>query len=159
MRRLMALTLIAMSAACASGGGSNSPGVINNTRGMGNATAIETYEITSRILTMHQFEVEHEAGPPTIYFQTRWRERHPFEDEVRMGIDGARIRATVRARARSQTSLMGEFYNVDLAIEQQVRFNDSNAWEIRPATASAVAYAEEIAQDMRRALDVGVRRH
>jgi hypothetical protein len=158
MHRLMAVLLVAMSVGCASR--PSNLGVINQTRNMGNATAAETYEKTSLVLTMHQFEIEHESGPPSMYFQTRWRDRAPFEDEIAIGINGARIRATVTARKRSQTSLMGEFYAVDLVIEQRVRFINANIWvQDPPPTASAREYAEQIAADLRRELDIGVRRH
>jgi hypothetical protein len=157
MRKLtVAVALIMLAAAC--GGQRGTSSVAHFGRGLGLATAPETIEKTHRVLGLHQFDIEQDEGPPSIYIETRWKDRTPFADEQALGIDAAQIRAMVRARPRSTTSTLGEVYTVDMTIEQRVRLMGSMEWVHHTITAEARAHAAEIAEMLRRELDVGVRR-
>jgi hypothetical protein len=127
-------------------------------RGIGTATGPEAMDKTVQVLHLHQFELERHEGSPTIYIETRWRERTPFEDEQLLGISSAQIRAIMRGRPRSGTG-MGGLYTIDLTIEQRVRTDrNSEVWTNMVMTDQGRAYAARIAEDLRRELNVGVRR-
>jgi hypothetical protein len=153
------LALLALVGACASsGGGGSGTGGAHFARGIGVATATDLREQASRFMALHSFELYRDDGPPSIYIESRWRERNVFPDERLLGIDTAEIRATIRARPRSGTSGMGEVYNVDLIIEQRVRVPGEEEWNTDIITEQAEELAVSMAEDLRRNLNVGVRR-
>ena len=152
-RAILAAVMLCL--ACASGQ-SSPAGTFS--RNIGLATEAETVEMTRRILTLHQFEIRQEEPGPNLYVETHWRPRNPYADEQALGIVGAEMRAIVRARPRSGTSQMGQIYNVDMVVEQRVRTDPSSDWVMGTLTTSARSYAAELAEDLRTALDVGVRR-
>ena len=154
MQRLI-LACVVLSLACATGGSSPTGAFSQN---VGLATAVETAEMSRRILGLHQFEILEEQPAPNIYIETRWRERTPFADEQALGVVAAEVRAIVRARPRSGTSQMGQVYNVELRVEQRVRVPDSPEWVTGTMTRSARQFAADIAEDLRTALEIGVRR-
>jgi hypothetical protein len=156
MNRLVALLALTVLVGC--GGARGATNVAHFARGVGQGTAVETVDKSMRVLTLHQFELEREEAAPNIYIETRWRDRTPFADEQGLGINAAQVRAMVRARPRSTTSGMGEVYAVDLTVEQRVRLMGSNEWVAATVTPEARAFAERIAEDLKRELDVGVRR-
>ncbi|TVP48455.1 MAG: hypothetical protein EA350_03320 [Gemmatimonadales bacterium] len=142
---------------CASGGAGTS-GSSHFARGLGVATAADLNEHGNRFMALHSFELERDEGPPSIVMESRWRERNLFPDERLLGIEVAEIRATIRARPRSGTSGMGEVYSVDLIVEQRVRVPGESEWNTEISTAQAEELATTMAEDLRRNLNVGVRR-
>lgn len=155
MKRYMILAAILLLAGC---GARGSAGVAHFARGVGLATANDLAEASSRVFDLHQFEIEREEEAPNIYKETRWRARTPFDDEQALGVTAAQVRAIMRARPRSTTSALGSVYTVDLTVEQRVQTLTSDEWVSITVTPAARAYAERIAADLRRELDVGVRR-
>ena len=125
---------------------------------IGTATEVEIFEMTERVLALHQFEVERQQGAPSIYVETRWRDRTPFPDEAALAIEGAQVRAIVRARPRGNTSSIGVLYSVDMGVEQRVRVMGSDDWTHMKPTPAAAEYAARIIDDLKRQLEIGVRR-
>jgi hypothetical protein len=155
-RAVMAILAVVLVAGCAGSRGSAS--VAHFARGIGVATGPEAVAKSHQVLSLHQFEIEREEELPSLYIETRWRNRTPFEDESALGVEAAQVRALVRGRSRSPTSSMGELYTVDMTIEQRVRVRGTAEWAHVTATDSARAFAARIVEDLRRELDVGVRR-
>jgi hypothetical protein len=154
MRYSFVILAVALLAGCGSRGPTY---VAHFARGVGVASGPEAMEKANRVLSLHQFEVEREDGPPTIYIESRWRDRNPFNDEQGLGIEAAQVRAIVRARPRSGTG-MGELYTVDLTVEQRIRPMGATEWTHGTITTEARQYAARIAEDLKRLLDVGVHR-
>jgi hypothetical protein len=154
-----ALAVLTLAGGCASGGGGGStPGGSHFARGIGVASGPDLQEKVARFMALYAFEIEREEGPPSVYIESRWRERNVFPDERVLGISAAEIRATVRARPRSGASGMGEVYNVDLVIEQRVRVPGEVHWNSDAITPQAEELAASMAEELRRDLNVGVRR-
>lgn len=152
MKRVLLGLLVLTGCATLGGRGADA----NFSREVGRATAPEVWEGAHRVLTMHQFEIEQETGPPQIYIGTRWRDRAPFSDEMERGIDEAQVRAQIRATARSDTGL--ELYTVNLKVEHRVRNAHTDEWILMTASPKAEAYSDRIASDLRRILSIGVHR-
>jgi hypothetical protein len=142
---------------CASGSGGTS-GSAHFARGIGVATAVDLQDYGNRFMALYSFELERDEGPPSIVMESRWRERNVFPDERVMGIEAAEIKATIRARPRSGTSGMGEVYSVDLIVEQRVRVPGESQWNTEVHTPQAEELAATMAEELRRDLNVGVRR-
>ena len=159
MKRIAIVSLIVI---CAATVACSSRGVeANRTRfsqDVGTATAIDAYERTMRVIRLHQFQIEREIQPPNLYIETRWRERAPFEDERGLGISQAQVRVIVRGTSRSATS-KGELFSVNVAIENRVQLPFSTDWTEETASGQYRKYAQRIVDDLKRELEVGVRRY
>jgi hypothetical protein len=156
--RFFLLAAALAASACASRGGSPN-NALHFARGIGSGSASDVITRAHRVLALHQFEIYQEEAPPSIYIETRWRTRQPFEDEAMLGIDAAQTRAIVRARPRNATSAMGEAYTVDLTVENRVRVKGTEDWVHTTVTPQAEAFGKRIAEDLRTELNIGVRRH
>jgi hypothetical protein len=142
-------------AACATGGPQGNDARFE--RDIGTATLVDAYDRSMKVIRQHQFEIERESREGMLYVETRWRDRTPFPDEQALGIGAAQVRMLVRANQRSGTSL-GELYNVNITIENRVQLRGTMDWTETVATREYRAYAQRIAEDLRRELDLGVRR-
>jgi hypothetical protein len=117
----------------------------------------QIYEKAIRLVQLHQFDVEREARESGIYIETRWRPRIPFDDERSLGINTAQSRVIVRANLRNTTEL-GELYSVSMVVETRVQTPGSQEWSYAIATSQYREWAQKLTDDLRRELDVGVRR-
>jgi len=129
-------------------------------RGVGLGTPADIRQGTTRLLELHQFEIEIEGTDPDLFYLTRWRFRAPFPDEEVLGVRAAESRVTVRTRPRSTTSTAGTVHTIDVTVDQRVMTATSTDWIQITLTPDARAYAARILADFRREFDVGgVRRH
>lgn len=102
----------------------------------------------------------------TVYIETDWRSRAPFDDEAAAGADFARTRFVVRARRAAAA-----FYSVAITAENQVHMGapaDSvpiqegvgiDGWTTLPATPMFQTYVEEIMTEIELKVDAGLRTH
>lgn len=127
-------------------------------RAVGTATALDAYERSMKVIRQHQFQIERESRETGLYLETRWRSRVPFPDETALGINAAQVRVFVRGTPRSSTS-QGELFSVSIAIENRVQVAGSTDWTEATATRQYQDYARAIAEDLRRELEIGVRRY
>jgi hypothetical protein len=125
---------------------------------VGTATGRDAYEKATKIIREHQFVIEREVAGPSLYIETRWRDRTPFPDEVALGFHAIQNRLVVRGTPRSGSSL-GPLYAVSFTIENRVRIVDGGAWNDNVFTPQFRDYAQRISDDLRRELDVAVRRY
>lgn len=154
MKTLAVFCAISLTA-CASSGRTGG----NFTRNIGTATEAELLEMSHRVLALHQFEIERQEQGPSIYLETRWRNRVPFEDEAPLGVEAAQVRTIIRGRPRSSTSPMGLLYSVDIKVEQRLKVLSQADWVQNWHTRTAAEYAGRIVEDLRRELQIGVRRY
>jgi hypothetical protein len=154
-RSMVPLAAALLLTACAARGTDANLTRFDRTVGVG--TAIDIQEKVMRVLSLHQFVIEREQAAPNIYIETRWRNRRPFDDEQNLGITAAQTRAIVRTTPRSGTA-QGQLFNVSLRIETRVQLPGGGDWTSAIATPQYQEYVNAIYEDMRRELDVGVRR-
>ena len=153
---LVTASVATLAAACATGGGAEA-NQARFERNVGNATTLDAYERSMKVIRQHQFEIERESREAGLYIETRWRTRVPFPDEAALGINAAQVRVIIRGTPRSGTS-QGEMYSVSIAVENRVQVAGSMDWTEATATRQYQDYARTITEDLRRELDVGVRR-
>ncbi|HUF69266.1 MAG TPA: hypothetical protein VMM79_11550 [Longimicrobiales bacterium] len=145
-RAAATLILALLAAACASGGRA---GALS--WNVGEASETDAQEKTIEVLRKYFYEIERQEDPPSIYVITRWKSRHPFDDEIALGAVEARTRFIVEARRGSQP-----LYTVRLRGENEVRIGDS--FERIEATPEFRTYADELAEELRTVLLMGIRR-
>ena len=92
-----------------------------------------------------------------IYFESDWRYRGPFDDELELGIVDARTRLTINATPRTRGGM--DLYTVRMMAETQVRFEDVNEYVIVPMTDMLMEYLKTISDDLRLELMQGIRRY
>lgn len=94
----------------------------------------------------------------TVYFETSWRTRPPFEDEAESGASAARTRLVVRGREAG-----GNFYSLKLHAENQLQGLPSasdfsgTGWSTMPPTRMFKNYVRELSTAIRLQVDMGVR--
>jgi hypothetical protein len=152
---VLPVALIVLVAACSARG--TTANLTRFDRSVGIGTGPDIQERVTKVLNQHQFLVEREQEPPNLYVETRWRNRQPFDDEQALGISSAQIRLIVRTSARSSTP-QGQLFNVHLGIETRVRLQGGEDWTSAVATPQYVEYTNLIFEDLRRELEIGVRR-
>ena len=107
-----------------------------------NTMKIETPRIFSRFGFVVQRQ---EEALSDVYFESRWKKRPPFEDEVKIGIKQANTRLIVRASPRATAGSAGHIYKVTLISETQYQNSETGKWTVSPPTEMAIARIEEIA--------------
>lgn len=121
------------------------------------ATERDIAEKVPPVLIRYQYEIFQHQEEPGQTWITRWRARHPYPDEQERGVQAAETRLQIRSRPRATASGLGEIYTVDLIVENRVRMLGSEQWEQAALSDSAEEYAQELAAEFKRVLDVGVR--
>ena len=150
MKGMCALLLLALTlGACASTGGGRS----EVTRSVGTSSRGELDETVRTILTRNQYVLEREQLETNMLYETRWRLRQPFADEVAQGATSAESRIIVRARPRSREA---NIYTVTVTFENRIRTGDGE-WVELVATPEFTKYAQDIAGELSRELVQGIR--
>jgi hypothetical protein len=96
----------------------------------------------------------------TLYLETGWQERAPFEDEEKAGVDYARTRFIVRARQAGPST-----YTLRVSAENQVRAPADTASGIVPAWSTMAptdlyrAYIREITGEIEMKVNAGLRKY
>lgn len=96
----------------------------------------------------------------TLYLETSWQERAPFEDEAAMGVEYARTRFVLRGRRTAP-----RLYTLRLEAQNQVRgafqegewHDRAGAWSTAPLTDMYRAYVDEISTEIQLKVDAGLR--
>jgi hypothetical protein len=148
------LLFVAAWGACASAGPGPEANRTRFQRNVGQATPAFARDLAMRILTQYGFVVEQEQPIPNIVIQTRWKDRAPFADEAVLGVQQAQNRMFIMARPRSAT-VNALTYSVDMVIENRVQLLGSTTWTEASATPEYQKWANRIAEDFTRELNVG----
>lgn len=127
---------------------------------VGHATSRDILEHVPRILGGHGYTIYNtRRTDDTIYLETNWRSRAPFEDEADRGAEQARTRIIVRARRSSES-----FFTVRLEAQNEVmgpiEGDDllGRDWSIVPASDRYRSYVRELTSEIALAVDAGQRR-
>ncbi len=112
--------------------------------------------IVFRMLDKHQYQiVRRTTSMEQIYYETEWRVRYPFEDEIKLGVASARSRIIITARPRdfggTGTILV---YRVKFYAENEVRFSDTSGYTRIPISDMAKRYFRRIANDIKTEMNI-----
>ena len=145
--------------ACA--GGIARLGTVDRT--IGRATLHDIMEEVPYVLQQHGYAIyENRPTASTLYIETGWQDREPFDDEAKEGAEYARTRFIARGRKDGPAT-----YSLTISAENQVMASadtgsratpvSSSAWcTIRP-TRMYQAYVREITTEIQMKVDAGVR--
>jgi len=100
----------------------------------------------------------------TLYIETGWQERAPFDDEAAEGVEYARTRFVARGRKAGPT-----MYTLTISAENQVMTPADTApetasrpateWSVMPPTDMYKSYVREIATEIEMKVDAGLRKY
>ncbi len=140
-------------------GCSSSERVTSNTHrsNLGTATETDILRTVPRIFDRYNFTVyREEATMDGIYFESEWKERDLFDDEVSKGIVDARTRIIVFSRPR--TAQASTLQRVSLEIENHVKFEGVDDWDRSVITDDTEDYFTDIERVLRTEFSTGIRR-
>ena len=155
------LTLVAACAAlwgCAAGG-SRTETYKDITWRAGEGSMFIVNEKTLRILNRYSYEtVRREESQQLVYYQTSWKYRNPFDDELEKGVIEARTRLTVKARPRRTATMAGasNMYAVQVVAENMVQMADTGEWTRMPNSEAYKAYIRDIAKTLENELRMSI---
>lgn len=129
---------------------------------VGQATHHDILTEVPEALRRHGYAIyQNRETSSTLYMETGWRERAPFEDEAAEGVEYARTRFIARARKA------GTFYSLRLTSENEVRgLADASGepfglatdgWSTMEATSMYQDYVRAITEEIQLEVDAGVR--
>ncbi len=148
----------ALAAGCASAGGSAGGLGSQFEQDVGDATPRDVERRTPQVLERyHYVVVRTETSDRRMYFETDWRQRTPFEDEVTRGISSVRTRIIVRARQRGGAIGSSNLMTVDFIMENLALDARSGEWRQGVVTDMFRAYAKEIANRLKDEFTSGIR--
>jgi len=140
-------------------GCSSSERVTTNTHraNLGTATETDVLSTVPRLLDRYNYTIyREEATMDGIYFETEWKERDLFDDEVEQGITEARTRVIVSSRSR--TAQASSLQRVSLEIENHVKFEGESDWDRSIITDQTEDYFSDIERVFRTEFSTGIRR-
>lgn len=158
MRQLIPLTIVLLifSVLITGCGSSNHVGEKTYRSNLGTATSSDIQRIVPNIINRSNFSIyRHEVTLDRIYYETEWRERRLFDDEVALGITNARSRIIVSARPR--TAHASSLHRVNFEVENHVKFEGEEDWNKETITDEAESYFKEIARALTMEFSTGIR--
>jgi hypothetical protein len=138
---------------CATSGSSSEKTYRSN---LGTATDRDIQRIVPNIISRYNFTMyREEITLDGIYYETEWKERDLFDDEVNLGITEARSRIIVSARPR--TAQATSLHRVNFEVENHVKFEGEEGWNRETITEEAESYFSEIARTLNVEFASGIR--
>jgi len=133
-------------------GASLGRGVLRNDLGRGTRRDITMF--VREILYRYGYAIQEvRETSNTIYYETAWARREPFDDEAARGAEECRSRIIVEARKGG-----AEMYSVRLRAENTALvFQYPGEWRPMPATEMFREHVREISNAIRMEIDAGVR--
>lgn len=125
-------------------------------RELGVATEHDIRNSLLGVMKRTGFDIVRYNGPPQIYAESQYRSRYPFADEQEMGITAARNRIILTARRVPQRTHMGDLYDVEIDIQNEVQVG-SGAWTSQVRTQEFLNYAKKLADDLEHEVRSAVR--
>ncbi len=137
-------------------GSSNHVGEKTYRSNLGTATSIDIQRIVPAIINRSNYTIyRQDVTLDGIYYETEWRERGLFDDEVALGITNARSRILVNARPR--TAQASSLHRVNFEVENHVIFEGEEDWNKETITDEADSYFSEIARTLSMEFSSGIR--
>jgi len=127
-------------------------------RSVGTGSATDLIAVSTRVVRQNNFEIYKEDGAPRIYIETRWKDRYPFDDEQALGATRAQTRLILRGTAHGTTPL-GPLFKLDVSIENRLQLAVPDRWTENHATPEYRKYADRVTEDLRRELEIALRKH
>ncbi len=129
------------------------------TANLGTATLYDFSLKTRQILDRYQFQVvRYESTTDLTHFETGWKPRFPFSDEIERGIEEARTRIFIQASPRGRSAGASDLSVVRMEAENQVRLRGSQEWHHAPMSKMLREYLREFSDDLATELRTGLRR-
>ncbi len=136
-------------------------GTIDHT--VGRASFHDIMTEVPAVLLRHGYAIyENRPTSSTLYIETGWQERAPFDDEAEAGVEYARTRFIARGRKAGPAT-----YTLTISAENQVRASADTApeiavrlaagWSSMPPTDGYKAYVQEITTEIEMKVDAGLR--
>lgn len=153
---LLTIALLISSFLLTGCGSTNHVGEKTYRSNLGTATSTDIQRIVPTIINRSNFMIyRHEVTLDGIYYQTEWRDRGLFDDEIALGITNARSRIFVNARPR--TAQASSLHRVDFEVENHVKFEGEEDWNKETITDEAESYFKEIARVLSMEFSSGIR--
>jgi hypothetical protein len=163
LRRTLLLP-IAVWLVLAAGGCSGSAGSDKDVRpdlytaNLGTATQLDFREKTRKMLDRYQFQViRYEQTTDATFFETEWKMRYPFEDELQQNVEEARTRLIITATPRTRAPMGSDLHTVRLEAENQVRYRDGRDWHYLQMSEMLKAYLKEFCDKLSTEFRSGIR--
>jgi hypothetical protein len=147
--------------AVACGGALAELGTIDNTIGRASLHDIMT-DIPDLLHKRGYAIYQTQSTGSTLYIETGWQERAPFDDEAKQRVDGARTRFIVRGRRTGPG-----MYQLVITAENQVKASDDSTlkgaiqvaggWSTMRPTEMYRAYVRDITGEIKMKVDAGIR--
>lgn len=151
VKRVFVATSLAILAACASGGGGDSDTEYD--RSLGRITYRTLAEGVDKIFRKYTIPIyRQEEQYATVYIESEWISREPFESEVAQGAVAARSRFVINGRRSS-----GPVFRTTITVENQVRTESYPEWRALPVTSDFTDWAREIVSDLEAEVRTGIR--
>ena len=126
---------------------------------VGLATAFDLRDKTRRVLDKYQFEVlRFEQSADMIYYESQWKDRYPFQDELDQGIEGTRTRIIIQGKPRTRRKNQSDVFSVKFNAENQVRLRETNDWNYAVISPMAKTYLKQFSDDLETEYRSGLRR-
>lgn len=157
----IAVSLILVVGGC-SGFGSSEKDVRPDfyTANLGTATQLDFREKTRKMLDRYQFQVvRFEQTTDATFFETEWKLRYPFEDELQQNVEEARTRLIITAMPRTRTPMGLDLHTVRLEAENQVRYRNGRDWHYLEMSEMLKAYLKEFCDKLSTEFRAGIRRY
>ena len=153
--RLILSSVVLVLFGCAAGSG----GPTTYREQLGMATPGDLAQEVRRIIEEYHYEMETEDSSITYQvYQTRWKGRTPFQDELDSGVVEAMTKFTVTGRARGGGSTGAANVRVaEFVAENRVRYAESGEWNLGLYTPMFREYAKDISGQLRARLTSGIR--
>ena len=149
--KLISMMLIGLIIGCA---GSSSPTYRDLRLSAGEANAYAISDKVQRILNTNLFElVRFEESTVSSVWETAWKSRSPFEDEIAQGIVEAQTKLLIQSRPKTGAG-DATIYRVYLNAQNMVRIDSRGEWIRVPNTKQYTAYIRGIAYSLKSELDM-----
>lgn len=130
------------------------------TANLGTATVLDINQKARLLLERYQFQiVRYESTVDALYFETEWKPRYPFDDEIGQGIEETRTRIIIQATPRTRSALGSDLNTVRMEAENQVRLKNGVDWRYAEMSKMLRAYLRKFADDLSTEFRVGLRRY
>ncbi|AXJ00235.1 hypothetical protein CYPRO_0958 [Cyclonatronum proteinivorum] len=123
---------------------------------IGNATEIDMQRLIPRYISRINFVLYRDnVTLEGTYFETEWRERALFDDEIELGATQARNMIIISSR--SPTGQVSLAHRAQIEIYNQVYIPDEGGWVRYVSTPQAEEYFRDISRRLAQELESGVR--
>lgn len=126
---------------------------------LGEATWTDLAAEVPDVLGRLGYQLARVDGPPQIRFETEWRPRQPFADEMADGIERTDTRVVLMGRPHRGVPTAAPIYSITLRVETRGQKPEDTGWRAVPMTAESATYARRIADRLEVELRAIVRRY